>query len=202
MSEGRYLSNPEKYVRYYCPVLKTLLVGRKGVEFSNHLLSAFPDQEVFVSTCHSIKQTGNDQLEIMNILIEKAVCNNILQTIEVHFIMQCSKRVCFRNIKLNHKLETILSGIFRHILKHDSLKRMVSEVESTLYSYHIFTLVLNFNFNSLYFYSFLNFCVFILYYKDISFDLKLFPMCKHYWICYVNVFIPVLCFYCNEQMCS
>ena len=197
MSEGRFISSLEKYVRYYCPVLKTLLVGRKEVEFSNHLLSAFPNQEVFVSVCHSIKQTGNDQLEIMNIFNREGIMQQYsidYSNIVVHFIMQCLKRMCFRNIKLNCKHETILSSILRHILKHDNLKGMVSEVESTLCSYRIFTLVLNFNFNSLHFYSFLNSYVFILYYKDISFDLKLFPMCKHYWICCINVFIPMLFF--------
>lgn len=69
MSEGRFLNSPEEYVEYYCPLLKT--VGRKEVEFSRHLLSAFSNQVVFVLICHSIKQTGNEQLEIINIFNRK-----------------------------------------------------------------------------------------------------------------------------------
>lgn len=54
------------------------------------------------------------------------------------------------------------SIIFRHILKHDSLKRMVSEVDSTLYFYCVFTLVLNFIFKVCILSLFLNSCVFTL----------------------------------------
>lgn len=67
MSEGRFLNSLAEYVGFCCPLSKTLLVGSKEVEFSKRLLSAFPNQEVFVLVCHSVKQTGNHQLDVINI---------------------------------------------------------------------------------------------------------------------------------------
>lgn len=67
ISEGRFLNSLKEYVGFSCPLSKTLLVGSKEVEFSKHLLSAFPKQEVFVLVCHSVKQIGSHQLDIINI---------------------------------------------------------------------------------------------------------------------------------------